>query len=314
MNNLVYTSISTYLKLMQDDYFFKLLFENIFEGLYIVNSDKKVLYWNKSAEIITGYKSEDLLNNCISEKTVKYLDKNGNRLNVEDLPISKCLHTGNIVSQKCVVIHKKNVLIPVLITAIPIKDSLNGILGAAEIILDDTAHEDLEKAHERLKESSTKDPLTNLFNRSETLERINLEIEKASRYEMPICLCICDIDDFKSINDRWGNHVGDIILRSVSEILHQNLRRTDVIGRYGGEEFIILLPLIDLHRAIIAVEKLKKAVESTTIEIIEPKKIKLSFGLTQIVSNDSLEDFIDRAESALYKAKKLGKDRIEIFK
>jgi diguanylate cyclase (GGDEF)-like protein/PAS domain S-box-containing protein len=308
------TTLEDYLNVIQENSFFNNFFDSLYEGIFIINNEKKVIFWNKSAEIITGYNRDSVMNTtCDGEKFV-HIDKNGNKINIDEYPVIKCLQQGEVINQKSIIIHEKGFMVPVLISAIPLKDKEGNIIGAAETILDDTAHEDLEKAHERIRESATKDPLTAHLTRAEIVNRVNIEMEKADRYEMPLCLCICDIDNFKKINENWGNIIGDAIIKTAGETLRNHLRRTDLIGRYSNDQFLILLPLIDMHRAWIAIEKLQKKFNELEIEAINNGKISLSFGLTEILQDDSVEDFIDRAESALYKAKKLGKNRIEIFR
>ncbi len=313
MNNLLDISLPNYLSLFNDDLFFKKLFNNLLEGAFLVDSDKKILYWNRTAGLISGFDTDDVTNTYCNEDTFKHCDKKGNPLSSEECPLSRCIDKGTVITKKSILLHKNGFLIPILLTAIPIKDKDNKVIGAMEVFLDDSAQEDLEKAHDHIEESSSKDGLTNLYVKTEIVERIQIEMQKADRYEVPVCLCICNVDNLKEINKLHGNHVGDVVLRRISEVLRGHLRRTDIIGCYGEGEFIILLPLIDLHRANIAIEKLKNIVDNTIIEVIEPRKITMSFGLTEIVPDDSLENFVDRAECAVYKAKKLGKDRIEIF-
>lgn len=313
MSNLVENNIQRYIDIIQGDQLFKELFENMFEGALIVNADRQIIYFNQSAEMITGYEKEEIINLSCNNEGFRHYGKSGEALGNNDYLMSRCLEKGIVITKKGAIPHKSGVLVPVLITVIPIKDANSRVIGALELMLDDSAQDDLDRAHEQLKQAAIKDALTNLYTRSEVMERINIEIEKSDRYEVPVCLCVCDIDDFKKLNEKHGNHAGDVVLRTIGEIIVNNLRRTDIVARFGGEEFLILLPLIDLHRANIAIEKLKRAIDNAKIDIISPQQVTLSYGLTEIVKNDTLEEFIDRAESALYKAKKLGKNRIEMF-
>jgi diguanylate cyclase (GGDEF)-like protein/PAS domain S-box-containing protein len=314
MTELAVSSLQDYTNLLKENLFFNSLFNNLFEGLFIIDKEHKVVYWNKTAEIIAGYSNESIINEKISGKILQHMDKNGTTVKLNEYPVIKCLNTGKVVNQKAIIAHKKGFPVPVLVSVIPLKDDNGSIIGAAEIFMDDTAHEDLEKAHDKIRESSIMDTLTNLYNRSEIINRIEIEMEKAERYEMPLCLCICDIDNFKNINEKWGNHAGDIVLRTISDVLKTNLRRTDLVGRYSTKEFIILLPLIDMTRALRAIEKIQIKLSESPISVLDNSIITMSFGLTEIITNDTLEDFVDRAESAIYKAKKLGKNRVEIFK
>lgn len=312
MTNLINSSMSDCLKLIEGNILFIGLIDNLFEGLCLINKDKKILYWNKAAEDITGIKQQEMINTTCLENKLRLVNKQGISFKPEEHPINECSIKGELVKKKALVVHEDGFPIPILITAIPLKDSEGNFIGAAEIFMDDSAHEDLEKAQERIKESSKRDELTNLFTRKEIINRVNLEVKKASRYEMPLCICICDIDNFKVINDKYGTQIGDKVIQKVSTIIKRNLRMTDSVGRYGGESFLILLPLIDIHRAKKAVQKIQNQFTKTNIDEISDK-ISLSFGLTQIIHADNFEALLERAESALNKAKKEGKATIEVF-
>ena len=314
MNNLSAFSLANYLSVFNNDVFFKKLFNNLLEGAFLVDSDKKILYWNRTAGLISGFDKDDIINTYCNEDQFKHCDKEGNPLSSEECPLSLCMDKGTVITKKSIVMHKNGLMIPVILTAIPLKDNENKVIGAMEVFLDDSTQQEIENTPAVSHDFKAKDNLTNLYVKNEIIERIQIEMQKADRYEVPVCLCICNVDNLKDINKQHGNHVGELVLRRVSELLRSHLRRTDIIGLYGEEgTYIILLPLIDLHRANIAIEKLKKVIDNTIIEIIDPKKVTMSFGLTEIIHDDTIENFIDRAECALYKAKKLGEDRIEIF-
>lgn len=312
MTNVMNSSMTSCLQLIEGNLLFSGLIDNLFEGLCLIDKDKNVLYWNKAAEDITGIKQDEMINTTCLENKLKLVDKKGNEFKPEEHPINECSIKGEVIKKKALVVHEDGFPIPILITAIPLKDNDGSFIGAAEIFVDDSAHEDLEKAQEKIKESSKRDELTNLFTRKEIINRVCMEVKKASRYEMPLCTCICDIDNFKVINDKYGIQTGDTIIQKVSNIIKENLRMTDSVGRYGGESFMILLPLIDIHRAKKVVQKIQSKFGKTEFDEITDK-ISLSFGLTQIALPDSHEAMLERSESALNKAKKLGKGSIEVF-
>ncbi|MGD9581149.1 MAG: diguanylate cyclase [Vampirovibrionia bacterium] len=313
MTNSTGVSIKDCITLINDNEFFKAMFGNMYEAAILLDANRKFAFWNKTAQLISGYANSDTAPGQPLAKGFTFFDSEGNKLKDLDCPISQCFNTGKVVNKKVLIKHKSGFLVPVLTTTVPMKDADHIVVGVLQLMLDDSAQDDLEKAHDKLKEATVRDGLTNLFTRSEIISRINIEVEKADRYEVPVCLCICDIDDLKVINDKYGNHVGDIIIRSMSELLITNLRRTDIIGRLAGGTFIVLLPLIDLHRANKAIQKLRSKVNVCEMDIMASEKAFMSYGITELNRGDSAEVLIDRAESALYKAKKLGKNRIEMF-
>lgn len=313
MTNLAGVSVQDCLSLISENEFFKSIFSNMYEGAFLLDHNRKFVHWNKTAQLISGYANKEIIGTQCDATGFKFYDKDGNQLLNNDCPVTQCFNTGKIVNKKVLIQHKSNFLVPILTTTIPLKDEDSVVIGAMQLMLDDSAQDDLEKAHDKLKEATVRDNLTNLFTRSEIISRINIEVEKADRYEVPVCLCICDVDNIKVINEKYGNHVGDIVIKAMSESLVTNLRRTDIIGRLAGGTFIVLLPLIDLHRANKAIQKLRSKVNASDIEVIGSEKAFMSYGITELNRGDSAEELIDRAESALYKAKKLGKNRIEMF-
>ena len=159
------------------------------------------------------------------------------------------------------------------------------------------------------KYKATHDKLTSVYNRAKFEEYLNLKCKDYKRYEKPLSLAILDIDYFKHINDTYGHLIGDKILKRLAEICISNIRESDLFARWGGEEFVLLLSETDLKTAVDVCEKLRKKVEDELFE--DEIKITVSFGVTQLREDDTKESFFRRADEALYKAKRNGRNRVE---
>jgi diguanylate cyclase (GGDEF)-like protein/PAS domain S-box-containing protein len=159
-----------------------------------------------------------------------------------------------------------------------------------------------------LEEFATRDYLTGLYNRLKLDKIINYEITQSHRYETPLSIIILDIDYFKNVNDTCGHQAGDEVLKEVAQICQSTCRHSDSIGRWGGEEFLIVLPKTDLHGALIEAERLRDAIDHYTFSIVSHKTA--SFGVSQLIELDSLGSFIERADNALYRAKENGRNRV----
>lgn len=156
-----------------------------------------------------------------------------------------------------------------------------------------------------------KDSLTELPNREAYIHRLGYEEARWRRYGTPLTLAVADIDHFKSFNDRFGHSTGDKVLKTVAQTLQANLRETDFIARYGGEEFVILMPQTDLNDASNTMEKLRKAVASRPFRSgSERITITLSAGVAQFKESDKGDEVFNRADEALYSAKRNGRDRV----
>lgn len=167
---------------------------------------------------------------------------------------------------------------------------------------------------------ATLDALTGFYNRHQLEVRMKQEVANAKRQQAPLCGIMTDIDFFKNVNDTYGHAVGDLVLKTIAKVIRGQLREYDIAGRYGGEEFSILLPFTEIHEAKMVAERLRSAIESKTIDIskvnpdIETKNINItiSLGIYELKENDNVEDLIIKADKALYQAKNTGRNKVVV--
>lgn len=161
---------------------------------------------------------------------------------------------------------------------------------------------------------SLRDHLTNLYNRRYMEEFFKNELESSRRYNYPFSIVMLDLDDFKKINDTYGHSAGDAVLKGTAEIMRTNMRKADVIGRYGGEEFIIIMPKTTKSNALICMEKIRNLINSKTYNFNHKKiKVSASIGIATCPEDGTdIQDLLTIADIRLYRAKRLGKNRIEI--
>jgi diguanylate cyclase (GGDEF)-like protein len=168
---------------------------------------------------------------------------------------------------------------------------------------------------DEIERQSITDMLTSLYNRRGLSEFGQRELDRASRFWRPFSVILLDIDKFKQINDKYGHVLGDHVLVSLAKRLQSELRKIDILGRYGGEEFVILLPETDEHSAYLVAERLRKSVEKTPFETARGAiTITISLGVTcQREVKQELASLIDQADTAMYRAKRRGRNRTCIF-
>ncbi len=170
------------------------------------------------------------------------------------------------------------------------------------------------KVHKRnLIKLATRDELTGLYNRRHALTLLEQQISLAKRYGTNLCIAMLDLDFFKEINDSYGHVAGDKVLREFANLGKRNLRESDVIGRIGGEEFLLILSHTTSKDAFNVLDSLRKKMSEISKKAGIPEtKVTLSVGIAQFEKNDSLEDFILLADNALYQAKNNGRDRVVV--
>jgi len=168
----------------------------------------------------------------------------------------------------------------------------------------------LSDSVDQVSELARRDELTGLYNRRHIFDVLNNESNRVRRSPGSFCVCIADIDYFKQVNDTYGHQAGDEVLRKVAKELEDSLRNIDCIGRYGGEEFLVILPQTNLSGALIKSERMRQQVENLTFpNITEKLQITLSIGITEHIQNESMDDTIMRADEALYRAKDNGRNQ-----
>jgi diguanylate cyclase (GGDEF)-like protein len=176
----------------------------------------------------------------------------------------------------------------------------------------------IEKAHlfERTQQLAVTDELTGLFNRRQVLSLAKNEYERSRRYQRSLSAIMIDIDQFKHINDSYGHPVGDRILRALAACCRANLRSVDLVGRYGGEEFLVLMPETDVVKAVEAAERIRRQVEAMRLPTSKGAvSVTISLGVATlgVTSSMSLEQLIINADDALYAAKAAGRNRVQMF-
>lgn len=164
------------------------------------------------------------------------------------------------------------------------------------------------KINEKNYELSITDALTNVNNRRNLDSILDKEIRLQKRTNLPFCICLLDIDDFKILNDTQGHLKGDIVLKEVANIIKSSIRITDEVGRWGGEEFCILLPNTDLSHALVLIERVRKNIENFNFSI--QVLVTCSFGIAKMKDGDTTDKLIQRADIAMYQAKNTGKNKI----
>lgn len=170
------------------------------------------------------------------------------------------------------------------------------------------AHAMMALQNKKLEHISNTDPLTGLANRLRLDKAMQSEKVRAHQQGKPLSIIMTDIDHFKSVNDTYGHTTGDMVLKKISSILASSVRKEDIPGRWGGEEFLIIMRDTDIMGATQMAEGLRRQIEAQTFPKIGRKTA--SFGVAQLRKDDTLITFVNRADAALYKAKEAGRNKV----
>jgi diguanylate cyclase (GGDEF)-like protein len=170
---------------------------------------------------------------------------------------------------------------------------------------------DLEEANRQLDAASRTDPLTQLPNRRHFTESAEEQLTIHRRYGRPFCIALCDVDHFKSVNDTWGHDAGDAVLKTVASVLRRSVRESDLVARWGGEEFIVLLPECSVGDAARVAEIMRRSIADTPVDLGETViRVSMTIGVSEAAEGMTLDRLAARADAALYEGKRSGRNRV----
>ncbi len=226
-----------------DHEFFKKLLDEFHDGVYFVDRERRITYWNRGAERITGYAASEVVGKRCMDNILIHVDAEGVSLCNGHCPLVFTLSDGAPRYAEVFLHHKEGFRVPVSVRVTPIRDGQGAVTGAVEVFSDNVPQAALLERITQFERLAYIDPLTEVANRRYTEIVLSARHEELRRYDWPFGILFVDIDLFKAVNDRYGHAKGDDVLRMVAKTLVNSVRSFDVVGRWGGEEFLLVLPL-----------------------------------------------------------------------
>jgi diguanylate cyclase (GGDEF)-like protein/PAS domain S-box-containing protein len=288
------------------------LLDNLYDGVYFVDPERQITFWNKGAERITGYARAEVLGKRCADNLLRHVDEQGNSLCEGDCPLSHTLADGRPRSARVFLHHQDGFRLPVAIGITPITDHQGKIIGAVETFRDDSATVAILEQLEELKDLAYLDGLTRIANRAFLEIFIAARFNEFHRLGWSFGVILADLDHFKQVNDTFGHPAGDLVLRMVAQTLVKNCRSFDLAGRWGGEEFLcVISKLKDANQIMNIAGRMRALVESSWISLGDRScRVTISLGVTLARPQDTPETLIQRADDLLYRAKAAGRNRI----
>ena len=297
----------------KEDGFFRGILDNLHDGVYFVDMNRRITYWNKGAEKITGYESSEAVGRSCSDNLLVHIDDDGVNLCKAACPLAQTLMDGRERETEAYLQHKDGHRLPVVIRVSPLRDSSGRIVGAVESFSDNSAKAALLQRIDQLQKESLVDQLTGLANRRCIDMKLHSRIDEMRRYGWPCGILFLDIDNFKIVNDTYGHNVGDGVLMLVARTLSSNLRAHDLLGRYGGEEFVAIITHVDVAQLHSFADRLRLLVENSCHDTeYGTIQVTVSIGATVLRPDDTVEAAIKRADLYMYNSKIGGRNRVSI--
>jgi diguanylate cyclase (GGDEF)-like protein/PAS domain S-box-containing protein len=287
---------------------------HLYEGVYIVDQNRKIIFWNSGSEKITGYTSEEVVNKHCFANILRHVTTEGKELCYGGCPLHDTLKTGKVNEAEVYLHHKEGHRIPVSVKSIPIYDQEGKISAAVEVFTDLRYQETTYQENRKLKEMLSNDQLTGIPNRRYLEFQLTNLFNEKQEFDTKFGLLFFDIDHFKNVNDTYGHNVGDEILKLVSNTLKSNVRGKDFIGRWGGEEFIAIINIDSTRKLEIIAEKLRILVAKSSFRLSDEVEINVtvSIGGSIVTNSDTIESLVERSDRLMYESKQTGRNRSTI--
>lgn len=297
------------------DDFHKTIVDNLADGVYFVDPGREIGYWNQGAERITGYASGEMVGHRCFENILDHVDGEGTSLCHSVCPLAATIRDGHVREVSLWLRHAEGYRKPVRVRTSPVRDKDGNIVGAVEVFSDDTAVLRAVEDADRARHDALTDELTGLPNRRFFDAALAGRLDNMDRYGWRFGLLIVDVDFFKSVNDQYGHAFGDAVLVCVGATLRGAVRGGDVVARWGGEEFAVLVESSDDAGLAEAAERIRVLVAESEVRLAGVQQtVHVSVGGALAWPGDSAEKLFTRADAALYDAKEAGRNRIEIAK
>ncbi|MEO0094962.1 MAG: diguanylate cyclase, partial [candidate division WOR-3 bacterium] len=282
--------------------FCKVLLANINQGVYFVDSSNKIIYWNDTAEKITGYKAEQVLGKRCSDNILIHITEEGKICcgDPKYCPVVKASNTKKPYEDTLYIKHRDGYRVLVRVKTIPVFDDNQNIIGAAEIFSDDSEIDDLNQKIQELEKLALLDSLTKIANRRYLEIQLHSRLNEFKRFGWHFGILFIDIDHFKLVNDNYGHEAGDKVLKMVANVLAKNSRSFDLAGRWGGEEFIVIVPNVNDTQLYTIAHKFKNLISLSNIKInSDTINVTVSIGATLVKEKDTLKSIIKRADKLM---------------
>ncbi|MEO5351018.1 MAG: sensor domain-containing diguanylate cyclase [Magnetococcus sp. YQC-3] len=286
--------------------------ERLADGVYFVDRDRRILYWNEAAVRITGYSKEEMLGVQCSDNILMHVDERGGNLCASGCPLSHCIEHEQESHDYDIFLHHKNGhRVPVHVRATPLRNREGDVIGVAEVFTDKSSQELISQRIKELEQMAFLDSLTSIANRRFLDHELRCRFDEWQRMKFPFGILLMDVDHFKKFNDNHGHVIGDIVLKMVASTLCAVGRPFDTYGRWGGEEFIGIIKNVDTASLLRIGERCRIQIANAFLqEAGEILRVTISMGATMVTHDDTVESLLERADQLLYRSKSDGRNRV----
>jgi len=285
------------------------MLDRLQDGVYILDQQRRIRYWSAGAQRITGYTPAEVLGRSCADGILTHVDEQGRRLCTEACPLAAVMTDGQSRGAEVYLHHKDGHRIPVRVFGEAIRDWAGRIIGAFETFSDASETVAALERIRRLEAEAYLDPLTGLPNRRCFDNMLNIRFAELNRGMMGFGLILGDVDHFKQFNDRYGHESGDAVLKTIGRTITHCCRGYDLVARWGGEEFAVLVGQGTADHVQVVAERLRILVEHSIVESGgQTLRVTISLGATVARPDDDPASLFARVDRLLYQSKSKGRN------
>ena len=294
--------------------FYQEVLENLYDGVYYVDPHRRITYWNRAAEKITGYSRQEVLGRSCADNLLRHVDDKGVCLCLTACPLAHTIVDGLPRTASVYLHHKDGHRLPVSARVTPLRNGSGHILGAVEVFSENSEKVAALQRLKELEHLAYLDSLTGIANRKYLEIFLDARFNELHRFGWPFGLIFADLDHFKRVNDTRGHLVGDRVLKMVATTLAQSCRSFDLVGRWGGDEFLCVLSHLQKLRDLkVAASRFRGLVEnSALLQGDQSLAVTISVGATLVRPEDTLESMTQRVDQLLYRSKHAGRNSLHL--
>jgi diguanylate cyclase (GGDEF)-like protein/PAS domain S-box-containing protein len=289
--------------------FYEKLLDHMRDGVSFVNRERKITYWNEGAERLAGYTAGEVVGKECGESMMACLDEAGKALCNHGCPMDSVMLDGEPRVTESFIRHQQGHRVPVSVQVMPIRNSAGSIVVAVEVFSDSTVKLKFDKRVTELEHLAFRDALTGLPNRRYMELKVEQGLQDHQRVGRLYGLLMFDVDRFKEVNGTHGHETGDFVLKAIGESVARGLRPEDIVGRWGGEEFLVLAPDVDALTLGDLAERCRVLIAQSSVATGSSRvSVTASIGATVLLHSDSASSVIIRADELMYQSKHSGGD------
>lgn len=289
------------------------ILQSLSDGVYFVDTDRRITFWNKAAERITGYTASEVEGSCCHSNILAHVDGRGNNLCQKGCPLSKTLADGRFRQEEIFLHHKDGHRLPVSTRVTPVRDDEGRIVGAVEVFVDNSPKAAIEVRLRELEALALLDPVTKLANRRYLERELDRFLREMVRRRLGVGILFLGVDAYEKIRTQYGPAAGDRILGVIAETFVNNARPFDLFGHWEEGLFVGLIRNVRSNALFNLAENMRMLVEkSFYLEGEALVHSTLSIGATMLYPEDSGDDALERARGLMEESRRSGMNRVSI--